>query len=763
MALLFTLPRSNQFDAVGQLMSGWTIEFYASGTSTPTIVYADYNLSAPLGSSVQTGDDGSLRPIYLDDSRTAYKILVKDSNGEIVPNGTIDPYLVGPSQNQLGRALYPQTEAEEAAGVVPTNFAYFTPIGIDVRRFGVVGDGTTDDSAAMAIAISTGQPLDLGNLTIRMVTKVTFNRAHQHIYARGGGFKWDGVATTRLADITATGVEFHGVDFDGNENEVRAALVYVASNAARPKFRDCRFRRINGTHIQGDTQNGNSQYAILISPYGVAGLDIDGCLFEDISNTNDGTNGIGDIEGAGFCGGLLIGITDDWAEPDTVQTVYTSGSIRNCQFKNIRTVLSSGLAEAEQINYQDADAIRLYGAAAGHTRLYIHIDHCYFEDVAKRAVKCARSGGIRMSNLDVVATSALQYQMVCVVKLDGEGVTLDGLSVQSPAESPVQIVIGSHDCTNLNVSNVKADRCIWFWDVSPFTTDVVLSGWNVRGLQCDSCRDFGIRYTTLADHYENVRFEDISLTATFGIHDFLAFVLEANTSRMEVELRNARLIGGDIKIGGYGWTLSNVYHEINDASYTGSTSTRPILECGLPAGTAVTRRSTIDNYELNIKALPDAYLHAGRQTLFLVYGDRVCVANMRVAVPDALADTYEHGAFDGNDLSINGFEYSGEGYIRINQFTGGTKRRTTIRGARRIGGTTATTTFLHFGLSQDCAISDIEDYRDSPDGSITILSGTVSGSHADAYVIDGVRSMTTAANVVTDGGSLAAQIDVQKF
>ncbi|MGH7743932.1 MAG: hypothetical protein ACREQ5_03820 [Candidatus Dormibacteria bacterium] len=53
----------------------------------------------------------------------------------------------------MGAILYPQTAAEIAAGVTPTNYAYAT---WDVRRLGIVGDGVTDDTAALQRCYTVG-------------------------------------------------------------------------------------------------------------------------------------------------------------------------------------------------------------------------------------------------------------------------------------------------------------------------------------------------------------------------------------------------------------------------------------------------------------------------------------------------------------------------------------------------------------------------------------------------------------------------------
>jgi hypothetical protein len=73
--------------------------------------------------------------------------------------GTAVPALTGNSQKYLGtdgsslgwKNFYDQTAAESAASVTPTDYRY--PSG-DVRRYGATGDGSTDDTSAIASALS---------------------------------------------------------------------------------------------------------------------------------------------------------------------------------------------------------------------------------------------------------------------------------------------------------------------------------------------------------------------------------------------------------------------------------------------------------------------------------------------------------------------------------------------------------------------------------------------------------------------------------
>lgn len=75
------------------------------------------------------------------------------------------------TQGNVGAALYPQTAAEIAAGVTPTNYAYAPRPWIDAARFNATFDGTTDDTIAInnAIASANGK----GDIFLAGVAKVT--------------------------------------------------------------------------------------------------------------------------------------------------------------------------------------------------------------------------------------------------------------------------------------------------------------------------------------------------------------------------------------------------------------------------------------------------------------------------------------------------------------------------------------------------------------------------------------------------------------
>lgn len=122
----------------------------------------------------------------------ANKFLTFNADGDLELATTL-PGTVSPSI--IGEMLYPQTVVEAAAGVTPTNYTYIPSPRIDPRRYGVVGDGVTDDTAAMQTAINLAYaqgariilPQDFDVLTTGLSLTMTGNRLNQSLAIEGAG------------------------------------------------------------------------------------------------------------------------------------------------------------------------------------------------------------------------------------------------------------------------------------------------------------------------------------------------------------------------------------------------------------------------------------------------------------------------------------------------------------------------------------------------------------------------------------------------
>jgi hypothetical protein len=141
----------------GQPAAGGSILTQVGGVNAAT--YSDSGLTVPLPNPIPLNSRGEISnaagvssQLFLTPN-TVYVFTLFDG-----PNGTGNQiwaatYVNGiqVSQASIGQALYPQTSAEQSAGVTPSNYAY--PTG-NVKRYGAIGDGVTDDSAAFQRALS---------------------------------------------------------------------------------------------------------------------------------------------------------------------------------------------------------------------------------------------------------------------------------------------------------------------------------------------------------------------------------------------------------------------------------------------------------------------------------------------------------------------------------------------------------------------------------------------------------------------------------
>jgi len=120
------------------------------------------------------------------------------------------------SQSIVGQHLWPQTAAEISAGVTPTYYYY--PPG-DVRRYGAVLTGSSDDSAALQSACHTGVglvtiPYSSGGCKVSNTVTVP---SYTRIFGQGMPTLKQGTSEKSIFDLSnSTDVEISGIAFDGN-------------------------------------------------------------------------------------------------------------------------------------------------------------------------------------------------------------------------------------------------------------------------------------------------------------------------------------------------------------------------------------------------------------------------------------------------------------------------------------------------------------------------------------------------------------------
>lgn len=118
------------FSDQGIVGSGYLINTYVAGSTTKVPTYTDSTLTTPNANPIVMRSNGRLPASVWAPSGTLIKMVITDAQGNSIPGATVDNL---PGINDITTSLFPQTPAEQSAGVVPTNYNYEA---YDVRRYG---------------------------------------------------------------------------------------------------------------------------------------------------------------------------------------------------------------------------------------------------------------------------------------------------------------------------------------------------------------------------------------------------------------------------------------------------------------------------------------------------------------------------------------------------------------------------------------------------------------------------------------------------
>lgn len=156
--MLFTKGRQRILDLNGDPVINAKVNFFLSGTSTPSPVYEDADFDDELPQPVRTDPYGYLPPIYY--PATLLKAIVTDANDASLPDGTVDPINSFLTQADISLIFYPIIPVEDSAGITSVGpypvgnvFRYMTSAQVaDVVQRSL----SVDVTAALQTAISIG-------------------------------------------------------------------------------------------------------------------------------------------------------------------------------------------------------------------------------------------------------------------------------------------------------------------------------------------------------------------------------------------------------------------------------------------------------------------------------------------------------------------------------------------------------------------------------------------------------------------------------
>jgi hypothetical protein len=245
-------PKPQFFDSSGSPLSSGTLSVLNPADDTNKASYPTYD-------DAEAATNANVNPVVLDargeppnglwglDSED-YKLVLKDSAGTTIWTAD-DITMGGNTQAGIGKILYPQTSNESTAGVTPTNYEYEPA---DIRRYGAVVDGSTDDYTAVNNALTAYNTVYFPEGTTVVGTTITLSE-NQNIVGEGwrqSEIKADTGLTTSLVIIDDRCM-IKDVLLSGTGSKATSNGVKTADTAARWRLSSVTISNfVNGLNLQ---------------------------------------------------------------------------------------------------------------------------------------------------------------------------------------------------------------------------------------------------------------------------------------------------------------------------------------------------------------------------------------------------------------------------------------------------------------------------------------------------------------------------------
>ena len=232
------------FDNNGVPLSGGFLYTYAAGTSTPQTTYTSFSGSTAQANPMVLDSSGRVPSgeIWLTDG-LQYKFVLQNANAVLI--GTYDN-IIGINSNNASQISY----TPAGTGAVATTVQAKLRETVSVMDFGAVGDGTTDDTAAIQAAVNALNSAGGGSLYVPsatyLITQITLKsnvsivgNGNSSIFKVKAGTSVDIFTATSISnvllsnfyvDCTNQGGAFNGIKITGFTNsEINGVTIYNAA------------------------------------------------------------------------------------------------------------------------------------------------------------------------------------------------------------------------------------------------------------------------------------------------------------------------------------------------------------------------------------------------------------------------------------------------------------------------------------------------------------------------------------------------------
>ena len=320
----------------GTSLPGAKLHFYINGTTTDQNTYSDEALTTPNANPVVADGSGRFGNIFL--SALSYTVVLKDAdNVQIWSRDDVDGYTESNFVTflQAGTGAVSRTVQSKLRDVV------------SVKDYGATGDGVTNDTASIGVALATGYSVFFPSGTYLIDAQLTLATSGQTLYGEGKSLtkiKTTAVIQalygTGLSRVTIKDIEVLGLH-----------TVYLATSLAGIKLEDCDNCEISGVKVSKFEQ-GIAFVDDCQSPY-VHGCEVHDTYYQGIaflgtdpsaSGSVDQTNRVKDIRCIGN-------------EVYNVGTATNSGGGIRTEETYGGTITGNTVRDGSNIRIEDSDEI----------------------------------------------------------------------------------------------------------------------------------------------------------------------------------------------------------------------------------------------------------------------------------------------------------------------------------------------------------------------------------------------------------------------